>query len=739
MSSTAATLSAEHRVIPLRMRGDLAAQPEYSGGEQNWNVKDPISLRYFQMREEEYWILRKLNGRATLKSIQREFERRFTPRRLTLSQIQHFLVMLHREGLVVSDTGSQTESLLTRHREHQRQRWTSLFLNVLAIRFRGVDPERFLEWLSPKCRWMFSRTAVGIAACLILSAVVLVCVQFDTVQRRLPDLQTFLTAHNLVLLALALSVAKMLHELGHGLTCKHFGGECHEIGFMLLAFTPCLYCNVSDAWMLSNKWHRMVVGASGVLVEMLLASMCAFLWWFSEPGLFNTLCLNIMFVCSVSTILFNGNPLLRYDGYYVLADFLETPNLRQQSTAMIQRSLTGWFCGIDPPQDRVFPQRHRALLVVYGLSSIVYRWFIICVILWFVHRILKPFGLAVLAELLAIVVIGGMILIPLWHAAAFVRDPVRSRQIQWKRLRLRGFFAGIVLVAGVCAPLPYRVSAPAVMQPLGAKDVYVSLPGRLVESVSAGTTVKQGETLATLDNLDLEMELERLKGQKAQLTRQVESLERRRVSNPDADALLPTTRERLSDVEQRLRRRLEERDRLTIVAPIDGTVIPPPTRESASTLNELDAWQGTPLDERNRGCFLETGTLLCHVGDPKRLEAVLIVDQASIEFVRVEQAVDIQMESRPGVTHHGKIMEIAEVDLDMTPRELAQHADLVTRVDRTGTARPAQTMFQARVQLDSQDDLLVIGALGRAKIHVAPQSVVQRVSRFLSQTFRIEK
>ena len=106
---------------------------------------------------------------------------------------------------------------------------------------------------------------------------------------------------------------------------------------MLLVFTPCLYANVSDSWMLPNKYHRAFIGAAGIYVEAILASIATFIWWFSEPGLLNYLALSVMFICSVSTVLFNGNPLLRFDGYYILMDLLEIPNLRQKATEVMKR------------------------------------------------------------------------------------------------------------------------------------------------------------------------------------------------------------------------------------------------------------------------------------------------------------------------------------------------------------------------------------------------------------------
>ena len=180
------------------------------------------------------------------------------------------------------------------------------------------------------------------AASTALAAAALVFTHFDAFQARLPTFQQFFAGHNWLLLAAALAGAKVLHEFGHGLACKRFGGECHEMGVMLLVFTPCLYCNVTDSWMLPSKWRRAAIAAAGMYVELALAAGATFLWWFSNPGIVNSLSLNTMFICSVSTLAFNANPLLRYDGYYILSDLLEIHNLRQKADAVIRRAVTRW-------------------------------------------------------------------------------------------------------------------------------------------------------------------------------------------------------------------------------------------------------------------------------------------------------------------------------------------------------------------------------------------------------------
>ena len=170
-----------------------------------------------------------------------------------------------------------------------------------------------------------------------LGALSLIVTNFESFQNKLPSFDNFFAANNWFLLAIVLGVTKVLHEFGHGLACKRFGGRCHEMGLMFLVLTPCLYANVSDSWLLKSKWKRAFIAAAGMYVELVIASIAVFVWWFSIPGLVHHLALNVIVVCSVSTLIFNANPLLRYDGYYILADLMEIPNLRQKSSAMLNR------------------------------------------------------------------------------------------------------------------------------------------------------------------------------------------------------------------------------------------------------------------------------------------------------------------------------------------------------------------------------------------------------------------
>ena len=466
------------RPLPLVMRRDLTIRSMRMRGRLLWVVKDPVAMRYYQLREEEYFVLRQLDGRVSSDEIQARFERRFAQRQLESPRLQAFLARLHREGLLVSLASGQGSELLARRKKLVRQAWLEGVSNILALRLRGVDPDRFLGRVAPWFGWLFSRWFLASSGLLIGSAIGLVVIHFETLRQRLPDFHAFFGAGNLVWLAVAVGLAKVLHELGHALACRHFGGRCHEIGIMFLVFTPCLYCNVSDAWLMPNKWRRIAIGAAGMGVEMVLAAVATFVWWWTGPGLLNGLCLDLMFVCSASTLLFNGNPLLRYDGYYILSDWSETPNLQEQASQVVRRWWVRWAFGIETPADRLAPDGGEGWLALYAVAATAYRLFVVIAILWFLERVLKPYGLEALAHVATLVVIGGMIAVPLARGAKWFWDRQRSEPLQWSRFIVRG--GGVAIVVGAWPAFPgliifrspprlSRAGRPACMSPCPAR------------------------------------------------------------------------------------------------------------------------------------------------------------------------------------------------------------------------------------------------------------------------------
>jgi len=265
---------------------------------------------------------------------------------------------------------------------------------------------------------------------MMLAALMLVASQWQTFSSRLPDFQSFFNWHSIVYFWCSLAIIKIIHEFGHGLTAKHYGGEVHEMGMLFLVLTPALYCDVTDSWLLPSKWKRIWISAAGIYVECFLASLATFVWWNTEQGLLNSLSLATMFICSVNTIMFNANPLLRYDGYYVMSDYLEIPNLRVKSTQFFAYLFQEKVLGLEIPVQSYMPRSRRTLFVTYAIASYLYRWFVTFSILYFLSQFLKPYKLQSISYMMAGGSLVPLLFMPLYQGVKFIRQPGRMRKVK---------------------------------------------------------------------------------------------------------------------------------------------------------------------------------------------------------------------------------------------------------------------------------------------------------------------
>ena len=227
---------------------------------------------------------------------------------------------------------------------------------------------------------------------------------------------------------------KLIHELGHAFSCRRFGGECHELGIMFLVFVPTPYVDASSAWSFRSKWERIFVGAAGMIVELFFAALCSFIWLYSnETSLIRQLAFNAMLVASVTTLVFNANPLLRYDGYYILSDFLEIPNLRQKSTDYAMGLIKRHIFGVKLQQPLPSPLQ-RVWLFLYSIASSIYRVFVGIVII-----LLVAYQIPVLGVLMAIGGVATWLIVPVFKVFKYLAlDPELHR----KRTRASAFCAG---------------------------------------------------------------------------------------------------------------------------------------------------------------------------------------------------------------------------------------------------------------------------------------------------------
>src|SRR5206468_1425379 len=415
---------------------------------------------------------------------------------ITVDDLIRFASQLHEAGIAQIDTPEQAKVLITRRRKNKWKRVWQFLANILYIKIPIIDPERMLTGMYPYFRWIYTRFFITFSVGVMLAALTLVVTQWDQFYSKLPEFQSFFNWYTIVYFWCSLAVVKVIHEFGHGLTAKHFGGEVHEMGMLFLVLTPALYCDVTDSWLLPNKWKRIWISAAGIYVECFLASLATFVWWNTEQGLLNSLSLATMFICSVNTIMFNANPLLRYDGYYVMSDWLEIPNLRVKSTQFFGYLFQEKVLGLEVPVRSYMRRWRGALFVTYAIASYLYRWLVRFSILFFLYQFLKPYKLGSISAMLAVGSLVPLFVMPAYQVVKFVRTPGRMRKV--KKVRAGLFAAAFVaVVTGVLLiPTPLRVQGTLVLTEAKPAVVYSEIPGRLVDlDVRDGEFVKSGHVI----------------------------------------------------------------------------------------------------------------------------------------------------------------------------------------------------------------------------------------------------
>ncbi len=499
--------------VKLLLRRDLVIESQKYEGRTFYVVKDPVTLRYYRLKDNEYFLLRFLDGRHTLEDAQKAYEKHFRPDRLKLEDLEAFGQQLLKAGLAQNDSPRAGQQLYENRTKRVRREWLQTLTNILYIKIPIFDPDRLLTAMVRRLRWVFTGWFLTLSVGVMLGALFLVLTHFDTFRQKLPDYNAFFTFSTVVHLWVALGAVKIIHEFGHGLSCKAFGGEVHEMGFLLLCLSPALYCNVSDAWTLPNKWHRIIISAAGIYVELIIAAIATFIWWNTAAHPFvNNLCLSLMVVCSVSTVVFNANPLMRYDGYYVLADWLEIPNLRERSNRFLKNVVLEQCLGIEVPPEQYMALWRRLLFVGYAVVSYVYRWVVTFGILSFFSTFLKPYKLEIVSGLLTMAAVASMVGWPLANLVKSLHRRGRLPDMKGVRVAITGSVL-LALFLFVClVPVPLgRVRAVGLVQsqPHAVRRVFTRHNGILEKlNVRPGDHVKKGDVLAVFRDREVESELE---------------------------------------------------------------------------------------------------------------------------------------------------------------------------------------------------------------------------------------
>lgn len=479
------------RVTP-RLRPGVRVARRVEGGEV-WHVLSvPESNRHFRLDPASWAIVGALDGRATLDAIWRMVLDRFGDATPGQDETIRLLGQLHQADALNAGTAPSLAEFGRRARRQARQRLVQKLKSPLFIKVPLFDPQPLIDATYPLVRPLFSRAGLVLWLMAMLWLAVQAVTHWDALSGAALD--GALAAENLVLAAMVFPFAKALHELGHGWAVRHWGGEVREFGIMFLVFLPAPYVDASAAIAFPSRGARIVTGAAGMMVEALLAAGAMWIWLGAEAGLVKGLAFNMLLIAGVSSFLFNGNPLLRFDAYYMLSDAIGVQNLAQRSqnwwSWLVHRHGFG-LTGYDSPARTPAEARWFAL---YHPLSFAYRVMLTLSIALVVAQEYRAIGLA-----LAVWSVTSTLVLPVvqgaWHLTTAPRVAPKRR----RALAVSALLVGLPLAALALVPLPHGTVAPGVV--LFPDDARLAAPVEAVVDrilVPGGQRVTRGQGILTL-------------------------------------------------------------------------------------------------------------------------------------------------------------------------------------------------------------------------------------------------
>lgn len=720
--------------IPWALRSDIEVHPAEGGGDQ-WTLRDPVKLTYFRVGSDELAFLRSLDGTVSLQDSVATMNAQNPGVSFSAINLQSFLASALKAGILCPVMMSYGKHLAADARRLRATALSRKLLSLISHRFRGIDPTPLLRAADKTLGWIFHPVVLRLASVFILAVFVLLISRWSLLQSELPSIRDLTQPQNLLMLAATIVGIKVLHELGHGLTCYHYGGECHEIGVLLVGFLPLLYCDVSDSWLQKHGSRRMQVAAAGIAVELMLAAIFGLLWIASVPGTLHTFFLNVTLVCSVNTLLINGNPLLKYDGYFVLSDWTGIPNLAAESRNSAFAVFDRIVLGSDALQTSIDSSFWRRFwLPSFGAASVVYRLLMIVAILMLIHSSLKAYGFESLSIFFAVSTVAGMLL----SSRVFMRQ--RKAMVYengvWSLRAITGIsVATLMLLFLFLWPLPYSVEAPFTLTPGEASPLFVSTPGHSMAHVREGEQVSADQTLFVLSNPELQFKETEAEGEVALSQIRLANLTGNRTVAQSSSAAIPAAEQAIENAKRRLDKLNQRLERLTIKSPASGEVLPPRRRsQHEDSKLHLGFWEGSLLDSINQNAWAEEQTLACWVGSPDQFRAVLYVSQQDVDFVQEGANVQLIYHSLPGSPESGEVDRISNTPELSGPQELTTPGTLLT--DASGQL--SQVMYAAHVKLMNASEVPPLYSTGLARIECQPMSLASRTWRLLSHTFAFE-
>jgi putative peptide zinc metalloprotease protein len=698
-----------HRVARLRVSlcPTVKVRRQFFRGEKWYVLYDSFNNQYFRLRPEAYDFVIRLRPNCTVEEVWKECLDRYPDKAPGQEDVIQLLTQLYFANLLYYKMPADSAKLFERYQKRRHREIKSKLLSIMFVRIPLLDPENFLKRFKTVLKYLVGPLGAIIWFVVVLAAGKMVLERFDMIT---DQFQGILSPGNLPLLYAGMIVIKILHEFGHAMACKRFGGEVHTMGVMLLVFTPIPFMDATSSWSFRNRWHRALVGGAGMFVEIFVAALATFLWAHTGPGTLHSLAYNMMFIASVSTVLFNGNPLLRFDGYYILSDLLDIPNLYTYALRhlrhMVERYIFGYKDSYSPAKNF----REAFWLSIYGISSGIYRVIVSVGIILFVADKFLLVGL-----LMAVICVISWGIAPLYRFMVYLASSPRLERTRKRTVAISACsFAALTMFLAII-PFPNRFRSPGVVEAKQFVRVINDAPGYVdAVLVPSGKEIETGASLIKLVNRELDIEIEETMAQKEETF----AMHRRALRQGKAD--LKPIRKRLETIEDKLTNLKGQKASLIVKARESGVWIAP-------QINELvGAWisRGSTLGEIvNHSAF--------------RFSAVVSQEEAADLFVGQISKAEVRLFGQTGKNLGVEDYQIIPFQRDKLPSAalgwFGNGEVAISPKDDTGL-QTAEPFFLIYVNLQPIPDVVLFhGMSGKLRLTLDPKPLLLQWIHLLRQ------
>jgi putative peptide zinc metalloprotease protein len=691
----------------ISLRASVKIRRQLFRGSRWYVLHDPFNNQFFRLRPPAYEFVSRLSMSRTVEEVWKEVMTLEPDNAPGQEDVIQLLTQLYHANLLHYELPADSKKLFERYKERKQKIVQAALMNIMFFRIPLFDPDRLLKRLLPIVRLFISPFGAAVWIGVVAAGVKLAIDNFSQLSMQT---QGILSPSNIPLLYLSLILIKSLHEFGHAFTVRRFGGEVHTMGVMFLIFNPLPYVDATAAWAFRSKWRRVLVGASGMVVEVFVAACAIFIWANTGPGVIHALMYNMIFIASVSTILFNINPLLRFDGYYILSDLLDIPNLHTQASQHLRHLVERYAFGYKQSKSPTSSGKEAFWLTFFGILSGLYKVVVFATILLFVANRFLLLGI-IMAAVCAV----AWVITPLIRLVRYLATSPRL-----ERTRLRAISVCVVVLGGCLTflyffPFPNSFRAPGVLEASEYVVAVNNVSGYIVEIVSpSGTRVKPGDDLLKMENKELEY---LIKEAGARLN---EALAMRQKAMSGRRADMRPIESLIASIQKQLERFYEEKNNLVVRAEIEGIWVAPNVEDYV-------------------GMWLRRGTPLGQVVNDQSFYFASVVSQQDISQVfsdaikSSEIRLTGQSESTLQVTSYMRI-PVEQTELPSVTLGLGAGGDIaVDTGDATGTSA-AEPFYEVRLGI-AQDTAAALyhGRSGRVKFKLPLEPLLRQWYRKLRQ------